>query len=80
MSVPAGSGWITRSIDVTSLLFGSSSNLSAVSSIELVSLSGGSVVSVGALDVQVDNIRAIPEPSTALLSLAALVMMLRRHR
>ncbi|MDA0767428.1 MAG: PEP-CTERM sorting domain-containing protein [Verrucomicrobia bacterium] len=82
VSVPSGSGWVTRSIDLSTLLFGSPTNLSAVSSIELVSLQGGAVTSVGALDVYVDNIRAVPEPSTALLACVALTTagLLRRRR
>lgn len=73
--VPVSGAWASKSIDLTTLVFGSSSTLSNVVSIELVSLSGGVVTSVGALDVLIDNIQAVPEPSVALFSVLTFASM-----
>lgn len=81
--VPVGTGWNTYSIDLTTLSSGSPATLGAVTSLELVSYNSGSgtVVSVGALDLFVDNITATPEPSTSLLTLLALAgLFTRRNR
>ena len=79
--VPSGSGWVTRSIDLSNPVSGSTTTLSSVISIELVSLQAGAVISVGALDVFVDNIRAVPEPSVAIFGLFAMASLtLRRQR
>jgi hypothetical protein len=71
---------VTHSFDLTALVFGNPATLSNVTNIEIVSLSSGSVVSVGALDVFVDNIRAVPEPSMALYGVMLIGLLGRRHR
>lgn len=78
--IPAGSGWVSQSIDLTTLVFGSPATLNAVTSIDLVSMTAGTVVSVGELDVRVDNIQATPEPSSLLLGALALTAASFRRR
>jgi|GEM_PF-2178201 len=57
------------------------STLSSGTNMELSSLPARSFSSVGALDAFVDNIPAVPEPSSVLLALAALSSgQLRRAR
>ena len=80
VSVPVGTGWNTYSIDLTTLIFGSASTLNSVSSLELVSLANGAAISVGALDISIDNITAIPEPHSSLLTVFALTVFFRRRR
>lgn len=84
VTIPVGTGWNTYSIDLTNLVFGSSTVLSSVSSIDLISMTSGAVTSVGALDIFVDNITAVPEPHTGLLGLLGLLAFVglfsRRNR
>lgn len=79
-SIAPGSGWNTYTIPVDSLVFGSTTNLDNVTQIRLRWMSGGSFISGTPGQVHIDNIKAIPEPTSLVLIGFGAVMLGRRRR
>lgn len=79
--ISPGSGWNSYEISLTSLAFGSTTNLTNVTDFRLRYIQGGTFIGGVVAEVQVDNIRAVPEPSAlAIASWLAVLAGLRRPR
>lgn len=79
-TIAPGSGWQTYEIPLDTLVLGSPTTLDSVTELRMRYIQGGSFVGGSPVQVHLNNIEAVPEPtSLALLGLGGLLMSKRRR-